>query len=262
CKTDTPLGGLHIQNLPTDLKPRLRPYSSGYVLRTGAGWHGNIGKATIRIHYGEVKKRGMLRMQPEQGWKYDTKRDQDVLVLTDFKPDPGELSRSDVQYEFRLVTDEQEAQLLLGAIRKKQLDPWGMERLLKLIEEQNAPKLSATERQRQAFEVLELMVPPKGPRFRQLASFEEEDPKAIPRGAEFVLRRAYTRLLNHYTEQKNTEDAVKVAREFVPFLKVILDREGGWFKDPAKQVGSQWEEHREMMQQYESLKNWLKKSGD
>jgi len=36
---------------------------SGYVLRTGAAWAGTIGRAVIRMHYGEVK-RSLMTLGP------------------------------------------------------------------------------------------------------------------------------------------------------------------------------------------------------
>src|SRR5262249_35810865 len=159
------------------------------------------------------------------------------LVLNNFKPDARGLSQSDIHYEFRLTGEQDEARLLLEGHRQHRLEPFAMERLQTLGEKQNVLKQSESERQRMAPENLEQRVPPKGSRFQQMISAEQFDMKALPRGAEFILRKAYTRLLDHYKKQKDTVAAVQVGREFAPFLKVIIDREGSWYNNPLSRRG-------------------------
>src|SRR5262249_36319114 len=159
------------------------------VLRTGAGWDGAIGKATIRLHYGDqVKKPNTNVQQPDKGWKYDKKTDVDELVLADFKPDAGDDSTSDVVYRFKLHSREEEANVLFAALKDKKLDPWGMKRLLEAVEKNNVLKLDDAARKAKAFEILELMAPPKGPRFAlQGPNDEPDENKFLSFGAEILL---------------------------------------------------------------------------
>src|ERR1039457_5943594 len=81
-----PPGSLgRLMALPQDGADKISVCTSGYVLRAGAAWQGNIGEATIRLHYGQqVKKSSMVSMTPKDGWTYDEKSDIDTLVGENF----------------------------------------------------------------------------------------------------------------------------------------------------------------------------------
>ena len=203
---------LHVDKLPEDLKAKIWAYKSGYVLRTGAAWADKIGKAVIRIHYGDVVKKALVtELHPLKGWKYDEKADIDTLTLENFKPTEG----WDVAYQFKLVDAAQEAELLLAALKEKKLDPWAMEYLLKLTEKDNPRKLSKEDQQKRVVEILEWMLPPNGPEF---------DQDKITRGAENVLQNACRRLLEHYRKTGQNDKAADLGRRYQGFLKNVLDR--------------------------------------
>ncbi len=197
---------LHIKNLPAELKDKVWQRSSGYVLRTGAGWAGNIGKAVIRIHYGDgCPKDLMVTLLPKAGWQYDPQAKTDTLTLTDFEPtdkvamvDSQVVNESDISYTFRVVDPQTEGKLLLAALKEKKLDPWAMQYLLDLVEKENVLKLSAAQQAAQVKEILEWMLPPQGP-----ASYAQE----ISRGAERILENAFERLSKLYADAGETEKA-------------------------------------------------------
>jgi hypothetical protein len=254
CKTEMAFDFFETK-LPKDVRSEVCAYSSGYVLRTGAGWDGNIGKATIRLHYGDqVKKENVTIQQPEKGWKYDKKADVDELVLTDFKPEAGELSTSDVVYRFKLHGPEEEAKVLFAALKDKRLDPWAIDRLLKAVEKDNVLRLDADARKAKAFEILELMVPPKGPKPLIQGPNDEPDNKYLEYGAEMLLHDAFARLLAHYREEKDAASAEALTREFAALLKVVTARrDKEFFKDPRFQRGAQWEEQKKLKKECEEL---------
>lgn len=246
---------LEYESLPDDLKATVWPYETGYVLRTGVGWKGNIGKATIRLHYGEeVKKANTRDLRPDLGWTYDGKADVDTLVLKDFEPEGDwfDICSYDVSFQFTMSGPRQEVDLLLKAAKEKRLDPWALQFLLEWIEKGGNPRriedledeiygeeeedlkrrltkqleleasalpLSEEERKRLILETLECMVPPGGPEF---------DQDAIGPGAENIVQEAYHRLFSHFVDVKATEKAVAVGRHYQAFLEVILERDKKW----------------------------------
>jgi hypothetical protein len=222
CPTERVFPELWVDNLPADLKSKLWACRSGYVLRTGAGWAGKIGKATIRLH--GLRRDLVTRLEPE-GWNHDEKVS--TLTLTDFEPDES----SDAVYEFRLCTVAEEAELLTAALREKKLDPWAQERLLGIVAKDKVP------------EVLEWMVPPRGPGV---------DQSKISRGAENVVRQAYARLLRHYGEEKK---ALPVARSFEGFLKFMLERDAKW-KGSSGYAGR---EYAALERQYEETRALIRR---
>jgi hypothetical protein len=213
------------RTLPDDLKAKLPPVGSGYVLRTGAGWHGTIGKATIRLHYGDaIKKEHATEVRPPDGWKYDPRTDTDTLILKDFKPD----EKSDISYVFRLVSPRQEAALLLAALAKGRLDPASMAYLLELVEKENALKLDPAARGKRVVGLLEQMVPPRGPAYSPKKP--EEFGGLTP--DERFLRDAFRRLLSHYRDRKDRPAQVRLGRAYVEFLGFLVKRKRAYLDDP------------------------------
>jgi hypothetical protein len=248
-----------MRKVPDDLKSKLLVHSSGYILRTGAGWQGNIGKATIRLHYGDdVKKPNILQINPEKGWTYDDKTNVDTLVLSDFKPESGEFSKSDIAYQFRLTTPAEEANLLFEALKAKKLDPFPMNRLLTAVEKDNVLKLDAPSKEAKVNEILELMVPPAGPRFKIQGPGDEPGDDYLSFGAEMIQRDTFARLLDHYRSTKNTAKADTLIPEYVAFLKVVVARrDKEFFSDPKFQRGQQWEEQKNMKHDLDELSKLL-----
>jgi hypothetical protein len=215
-KTAPGRSDLYHRELPKDLAAKINPLASGYVLRTGAGWAGRIGRAVVRLHYGAVKRGWIKELQPARGWAYDAKADVDTLTLTDFEPDEG----SDISYRFSLCTERDEAQLLEKALKEKRLDPWAQQRLLQLVEgKENVLGLDEARRAARVRETLEWMVPPVGP---------AADQGKISRGAEKIVREAFRRLLKLYQDSGEAAKAKAVAKPFLAFLKVMLDRDAKW----------------------------------
>lgn len=212
-KTGRVFPQLYHDHLPEDLKAKLWPYESGYVIRTGAGWAGPIGKAVVRIHYSDAVAKPLTTLvAPKSGWRYDAKANADVLTLEKFEPNAS----SDVQYTFRLCDTRQEVALLTEALKAKRLHPWSQQRLLDLVEKDASLGLSADERARQAIEVLRWMVPPLGPAV---------DQSKISRGAEAVVHKAYQRLLKHYRDCGRGDEALALATHFEKFLANMLQRD-------------------------------------
>jgi hypothetical protein len=106
-------------------------YNSGYVLRTGAGWAGNIGKAVIRLHYeAALKKQAVSNLNPKDGWQYDAAAHVDTLTLLDFKP----TEKSDIAYTFKLFSDRDELAVLNKALEEKRLtDYMAQDRQMELL---------------------------------------------------------------------------------------------------------------------------------
>lgn len=135
-------------DLPDDLQRTIWPYRSGYVLRTGAGWKGNIGKAVIRIHYGdEVKKANVSRLLPDLGWAYDEKSRVDTLVLENFEPAGSEdgmftweAVKHDVVFEFSLSGATEEVEQLRKAAKERRLGWFALEYLAAWIEGGGHPR--------------------------------------------------------------------------------------------------------------------------
>jgi hypothetical protein len=253
CKTE-PVFDYFETLMEKDLRSKLSRYWSGYVLRTGAAWEGNIGKATIRLHYGDqVKKALMTELEPAGNWKYDEQRNTATLVLEDFKPASGESSNSDVRYQFKLVSQEEEAKLLLAALKDKRLEPWGMQRLLQPVEKDNVLKLEPKERASRVIQILELMVPPKGPRLRIQGPNDQADNTFLSGGAEEILREAFGRLLAHYKSEKNNDAEAKLRKEYVAFLKPIVEREEKRFRDARFRRGQFWERFQKMKREYKAM---------
>ncbi len=194
---------LHVDKLPPDLKDQIWQRQSGYVLRTGTAWAGNIGRAVIRLHYSEeCRKELVTRLLPKKGWTYDTKTNTDTLILTEFEPggtrDFPAAEEWDIRYEWRTLTPAQELDTLYAALEQRRLDPWAMAYTLELAEKQNVRKLDAEAKAALARSILERMLPPLGP-----DRYEHE----ISPGAENVLAKARQRLATLYVESGEADRA-------------------------------------------------------
>mgnify|MGYP000437704111 CR=1 FL=1 len=201
---------LHIDKLPPDLKDQIWQRSSGYVLRTGAAWAGKIGRAVIRLHYGDdFRKELVTALLPKRGWKYDAASNTDTLTLTDFEPTDGLDNEgrpaADIRYEWRALTPAQEFDALYTALEQKRIDPWAMEYLLDLAEKQNARKLGDAEKAALARDILERMLPPRGP---------EAYAHEISPGAENVLVKAHRRLSKIYADAGEADKAAALDTGF------------------------------------------------
>ncbi|MFH1226314.1 MAG: hypothetical protein V1701_00245 [Planctomycetota bacterium] len=242
-KTERISEGLWIKNLTPELKAKLWPYRSGYVLRTGADWAGNIGKAIIRLHYNDaVKKPLATLLSHKDKWQYDEKTDIDTLTLIDFKPNRS----SDIEYSYKLCTASEEAKILAEAIKDKKLDPWAQEHLLQLIEDKNnSLKLPDEEKNNLVIETLEWMVPPVGP---------EVDQAKITRGAEAIVQKAYQRLFKNYLATAQDLQAASLASYYQRFIKFMLDR------DIANKT-SKWvrvqNEYSQLEQEYRQVTDYI-----
>ena len=252
CETEREDRTLHARNLPEDLKAKLAPATSGYVLRTGRDWAGTIGRAVIRLHYGDEVKKGNLKFMSAPlrrgkaaddaaSWIYDPEADVDQLVLEELEPD----ARSDIRYTFTLVTPKEATELLLEALAAKTLDPWAMKHVLELVEKEDALGLSNADRKAKALEILELMVPPKGPRFEQQGPGEKRGERALKAGAEKVLREAFARLHAHAVEAGDAAKLETVRGEYARFLTPIVLRAEAYFgANPDKKRGWSWNEYQ------------------
>lgn len=193
---------LHIDKLPPNLKDLIWQRQSGYVLRTGTAWAGPIGRAVIRLHYNdECRKELVTALRPKKGWNYDTKTNTDTLTLNDFEPGGNEFRAAeewDIRYEWRALTPAQEMDALYAALEQRRLDPWAMAYVLELAERQNVRKLGEAGKAALARDILELMLPPRGP--------ETYDHEISP-GAENVLARAQQRLAKLYEESGEADKA-------------------------------------------------------
>ncbi len=222
-KTGRGFKHLHEEKLPDDLKEKIWPYESGYVLRTGAGWAGKIGKATFRMHYSDEVKREYMYINDwsedkktplsDKGWKYDYKTNIDTLILEDFEPD----HTSDISYQFKLCDLKEEAKLLTEALKEKKLNGWAMSYLLKIIERKDNPlNLSEDEKKARVVETLEWMLPPVGPEVKQ---------GKISRGEEGIYHRTYQRLFAYYTANYQTKKALALAGHYQSLLAFMLERD-------------------------------------
>jgi hypothetical protein len=272
CEVEEGFEHLYLEKLPQEIKERIRKRKSGYVLRTGADWAQTIGKATIRLHYSAEVRKGGLTFVPSKGrkrqggrgsagagkspkatWTYDAEADVDTLILRDFEP----TAASDIQYEFSLVSRQQEAELLLAALEQKRLDPWAMKHVLELVEKHNVFELDAAARDARAVRILEQMVPPRGPTFAPRGPGgkgrdEGRNKRYLSAGAEKVLREAFGRLIRH--GQKSGQPTESVRAAYRAFLEPMVLRGRARFeKHPDKKKGWGWKQHQRLEQEWESL---------
>lgn len=204
------------EDCPEDIVKAVRAYESGYVLRTGAGWAGKIGKAVVRLHYGEgIEKAKVVSKKPAAGWEYDEKTKTEVLTLTDFEPDAS----SDIEYQWRPCTWEEQVQITMKALREKRLGSWNAHHQLEEILDNNLLKLPAKELEGLRLEFATALVPP---------AWTGYDQSKINRGHEALLERAFKRALAHDQEAGKEKEALALAKAYEPFLKFQLDRDVKW----------------------------------
>ncbi len=106
------------EGLESPLREQVGAKSSGYILRTGAAWRDTIGKATIRLHYGEQFKKDLVtNLAPAKGWTFDESANTSTLILDHIKP----TSADDIAYQWRLADPETEKAKLMEALRDGKL---------------------------------------------------------------------------------------------------------------------------------------------
>lgn len=214
-----------------------------YIVRTGRGWAGNIGRGVFRVHWSnevpKAKVRGLAPPWSSGGdfpakWQYDPKADMDTLTLKDFEPD----YRYDIGFAFKTVTVAEEAALLTDAIKKRQLGGYrscsnpAMDHLVGLIDPSWDPSwrrysshpapdllgLSEKERKARLIEVLEYCVPPLGP-----GGFEKDIESGAHGGLTgSLIYRAFKTLFAHYQETGQNKKAAALAPHYKATLRAML----------------------------------------
>jgi hypothetical protein len=132
------------KGLTPEVAGRVAWRSNGYLLWTGTPWAGNIGKATVRIHYSDGLPKPLVRSlrppwhhwraaPPPSPWTYDEKTRTDTAVFEDFEPKYG----FDVEFGYKAVTVAGEIDLLVAALRGGAdfgSGHYGLQRLALMIE--------------------------------------------------------------------------------------------------------------------------------
>ena len=224
-------------SLPDEVKQKVISYDSGYILRTGAGWHGNIGKAVIRLHYGELVRRDQFHFQSgAKGWNYDEKTNTDTLTLNDFKPDRS----SDISYQFRISTPDEQAKLLLEGMRKGQLDVDSRLIVLEMIRSGKGQKeLTAEQREKLLAEATELVVPPAG------AAIDAS--QCNPR-IEKEIQGIFEKLMARYKAANQNDKGLKVAEAYLKFMDESYATR--YTKDWVAQRTAYWGDQKKKVAQY------------
>ncbi len=193
-------------NLPEDLRDQVGARESGYVLRTGAGWAGTIGKATIRLHYGPgFAKESVAWMQPEKMWKFNEAEKVDTLMLENLKP----TATDDISYSWRVGTVENDKKLVMTALKAGKLSPPALKDLLIYLGWTfYAVKSKPTAEQ---LEVLTSLVAPVGPGF---------DPSQLADITSYMFyHKVYQQVWQFYRDGGQTDKAVPTAQAFQSFLQ-------------------------------------------
>lgn len=219
----------YLKDASAEVGERLASRTGGYVLRTGRAWAGSIGRAVVRIHYGQgVKKEDLLWLYPPWSrrgktagpspWQYDAKTAVDTLLATDLEPD----WTNDVEFSFRLAGGQEELAVLTDALRARKLDAWGREYLAGLLEPgPDAPSrlaLADAERRKKLIEVYEYCVPPVGPAL----TAEEVKTAVLTRKSEALPYRAFRTLFAHYRAAGQADKARAIAPHYQEFLESAL----------------------------------------
>jgi len=213
---------------------------AGYIVRTGAGWAGNIGRGTFRIHWSrEVPKANVRSLRPPWvgfgdpggAWRYDAATETDTLVLNAFKPD----NACDIGISYKRVSSVEEVSLLTATLKRGQLGMYqacrnyAFEHLVQLIDPDFFPPYSANrrlltgeaspfstkERAARLIEVLEYCVPPLGPEGFEQKSGEEKSVDALgAHPTECLVFRAYETLFTHYLQTGQADKARPLASPY------------------------------------------------
>jgi hypothetical protein len=230
---------LHGKSPPEDLKEKTKAYVSSYIVRTGRGWAGPIGRGVFRVHWSrEVPKDHAWVMAPPwyrgrerpTEWQYDPKANVDTLTMTNFEPD----DTYDIEFIFKAITPAEEVALLTAAIKKGQLgeyengENYALSNLVRLIDPswilhhqtyvKMPMELPPEERQARLIEVLEYCIPPLGPKGLD---------KQILDGRGGQLQdsfyfKAFKVLLTHYEKTGQKEKAAALAKGFGPVLEAMI----------------------------------------
>jgi hypothetical protein len=207
-------------SLPADVKAKVGALHSGYVLHTGAGWHGKIGKAVLRLHYGdEVRKDQLVFTAGEGKWAYDDKTNVDTLTLADFEP----TEQSDIAYQYRVLTQEEQYKLLAEGLRKGQLDAPTRILVLGMVQSGKCPKdLSEADRAKLLIETMEFVVPPQG------AAIDWS--KSYPR-LENEIQAVYDKLLAQYKATGQKDKAQALADAYAKSVDALTEGYAGRYID-------------------------------
>lgn len=197
-------------NVPEEIRDKVGARESGYVLRTGSGWAGVIGKATIRLHYGQgLSKDTVAWLQPAKGWKYDQADSVDTLVLENLEPK----AEDDISYGWLVGNSQNDKLLLMEALKAGKLSPPAQKDLLAYLGWNHyavkRPKATAEQ-----LEVLTRMVAPVGPGFEQsqLADYTTYS----------LYQQVYREVWQSYRDSGQTAKALPAAQAFQRFLQGLL----------------------------------------
>ena len=210
-------------SLPDEVKRRIGAYESGYVLRTGAGWHGNIGKAVLRLHYSDEVTKARLNFLGRSSWAYDEQTNTATLTLVDFKP----TEQSDVSYVFQVCPAAEQTRLLIEGLRRKQLDdPHVRLLVLKMAQADIARTLLPAEQARARLEeTMQYVLPLAGPPV-------DAAKLKIPEREHF--KEVFKTLWARYQGRNEQDKLAALAREYSKFcgdLVTMLDAEAAAAQD-------------------------------
>jgi hypothetical protein len=146
------------RELPETLRDRICKLNSGYVLRTGKGWHGPIGKGVVRIHHESCprEKLQITSAGDRQAWVYDANTNTSTHTFSQWEPAEW---GSDVVYEYDLNTTEEqltayEESFAAGLIK----NPFMQGQYFALLK---TSTLDAAAKQQRALGALRSILPPK-----------------------------------------------------------------------------------------------------
>jgi len=213
-----------LKEAAADVRDKTALRTSGYVLRTGRYWSGNIGRAVVRLHYSDAFKKPLVRWQrppwpkakpPAAGWKYDASAAVDTLTLAEFKPDWS----WDIEFAFKRVTADEEVALLTGLLKEQKLNRWGRQYLADLFDPKGGMPLSEAECQARLLDIYPYCVPPAGP---ALTADDMKNDIIVCRG-DGLAHRAFRALCASYREGRKMDHARALAPHYEGFLKQGLD---------------------------------------
>ena len=231
--------------LPEEMRPKLASLTTGYILHTGSLWSGPIGRAVVRIHYGDAFPKTLVRrLSPpwrnwrdkgpiQSPWKHDEKARTDTLVLNDVKP----TWQHDIEIDYKKITLAEEIDLLVKAMKDGQaLPPFEIERVALLLEEDKAGPAAADRRAKQVY-VYERLTADVEREMETARKHIEAIQRAMPVpmvsfGEEHSLyatdclrQRALRALITHYRESR---DAAKARETAVRYDRVLVASEEYW----------------------------------
>ena len=233
-------GKFNATEVPKSIRNSIMTMESGYVLRTGAGWKGNIGRAEINLHYSDsLQKDQVIKIGPDKGWKYNAEKDIHTLVLENFEP----TSEDDVRFRIRSLSLKAKATLINKALEKGQ--PMGIDvkqYLVNLIERKDNPlKLKQGEKEAYLMATLKRIV---GQDMNVAMDTQEKD--LYHSNLEFV-KKTHWRLIN-LSKQANDESVTLWAIKRYKLLLTSLHKHIDTNKEKSAKAT------------YGNDKFWIKKS--